>query len=138
MIGCDDNGRITRRRACVYLDLEEEDDRARLANPALYFADHEKELVILDGVHRVPVLFQRLRGIIDKGRRQENGDGRFLLLGSAAIDLLKQTGKTWRAVFLILNSGRLTRWKSAPRKLRSSGSGVDFHAAFWPRPTTLV
>ncbi len=83
-----------RQQSCVYLDLEDEDDRAKLANPALYFADHERDLVILDEVHRVPELFQRLRGIIDKGRRQNNGDGRFLLLGSAAMDLLQQSGES--------------------------------------------
>jgi uncharacterized protein len=85
---------IGTQQSCVYLDLEDEDDRAKLTNPALYFADHERELVILDEVHRVPELFQRLRGIIDKGRRQEQGEGRFLLLGSAAMDLLKQTGES--------------------------------------------
>ena len=83
-----------RQQSCVYLDLEDEDDRAKLANPALYFADHERDLVILDEVHRVPELFQRLRGIIDKGRRQNRGDGRFLLLGSAAMDLLQQSGES--------------------------------------------
>ena len=62
-------------RPSVYLDLEDEDDRVKLSNPASYFADHEQELVILDEVHRVPELFQRLRGIIDRGRRRgkENG-----------------------------------------------------------------
>jgi hypothetical protein len=43
---------IAERRSSVYLDLEDEDDRAKLANPARYFADHESELVILDEVHR--------------------------------------------------------------------------------------
>jgi uncharacterized protein len=85
---------IGKQHSSVYLDLEDEDDRAKLANPALYFADHEKELVILDEVHRAPELFQRLRGIIDKGRRQNKGEGRFLLLGSAAMDLLQQTGES--------------------------------------------
>ena len=42
----------------VYLDLEDEEDRGRLANPARYFADHANELVILNEVHRAPELFQ--------------------------------------------------------------------------------
>ena len=50
--------------------------------------------MILDEVHRVPELFQRLRGIIDKGRRQGKANGRFLLLGSAAMDLLQQSGES--------------------------------------------
>ena len=82
------------QRRSVYLDLEDADDRAKLANPALYLADHEDELVILDEVHRAPELFQPLRGIIDRGRRRGKGTGRFLLLGSAAMDLLRQTGES--------------------------------------------
>lgn len=85
---------IGAERPSIYLDLEEEDARAKLANPASYLADHDRELVILDEVHRVPELFQRLRGIIDQGRRTGKANGRFLLLGSAAIDLLKQTGES--------------------------------------------
>jgi len=81
-------------RPSVYLDLEDEDERAKLSNPVRYFADHEKDLVILDEVHRVPELFQRLRGVIDRGRRQGNENGRFLLLGSAAMDLLRQSGES--------------------------------------------
>lgn len=78
----------------IYLDLEDESDRAKLANPTRYLADHENELVILDEVHRVPELFQQLRGVIDRGRRSGKENGRFLLLGSAAIDLLKQSGES--------------------------------------------
>lgn len=82
------------RRKSVYLDLENPDDRARLDNPALYFSDHQDELVILDEVQRAPELFQRLRGVIDQGRRDGKANGRFLLLGSAAMDLLQQTGES--------------------------------------------
>jgi predicted AAA+ superfamily ATPase len=85
---------IGAQRPSVYLDLESEADRARLADPEQYFADHENELVILDEVHRMPGLFQNLRGVIDRGRRRDKKTNRFLLLGSAAIDLLKQSGET--------------------------------------------
>jgi predicted AAA+ superfamily ATPase len=85
---------VAKSRASIYLDLENEEDRARLSNPTRYFADHENELVILDEVHRVPELFQSLRGVIDRGRRQGNANGRFLLLGSAAMDLLRQSGES--------------------------------------------
>ncbi len=78
----------------VYLDLESPADRARLSDPELYLADHEKRLVILDEVHRMPDLFQSLRGAIDRGRRQGRRSGRFLLLGSASMDLLRQSGET--------------------------------------------
>lgn len=41
----------------LYLDLESEQDRAKLAQPELYLADHQDKLVILDEVHRAPGLF---------------------------------------------------------------------------------
>jgi hypothetical protein len=86
--------KVAERRPSVYLDLESAADRARLAEPALYFADHAQELVILDEIHRAPGLFEALRGVIDQGRREGRGAGRFLLLGSAAIDLLAQSGES--------------------------------------------
>ncbi|MBX9908914.1 MAG: ATP-binding protein [Beijerinckiaceae bacterium] len=81
-------------RPSIYLDLESDADRARLAEPELYLNAHEDELVILDEVHRLPGLFQNLRGLIDRGRRAGRKTGRFLLLGSASIDLLKQSGES--------------------------------------------
>jgi predicted AAA+ superfamily ATPase len=85
---------IAAGREASYLDLESVADRARLDESALYFADHADELVILDEIHRAPGLFETLRGVIDQGRREGRGTGRFLLLGSAALDLLAQSGET--------------------------------------------
>lgn len=82
------------RRPSVYLDLESVADLAKLADAERYFADHQDELIVLDEVHRLPGLFQTLRGVIDRGRRQGKAAGRFLLLGSAAVDLLKQSGES--------------------------------------------
>lgn len=86
--------RLADTRPSLYLDLESEADRARLSEPELFLADHENELVILDEVHRSPDLFQILRGLIDRGRRKGIRTGRFLLLGSASIDLLRQSGES--------------------------------------------
>jgi predicted AAA+ superfamily ATPase len=85
---------IADQQEAVYLDLESETDRTRLAEPELYFADHVNELLILDEVQRAPGIFETLRGVIDKGRREGKGTERFLLLGSAAIDLLAQSSET--------------------------------------------
>jgi len=85
---------IAEDRPSIYLDLESDADRAKLAEPELYLADHEDKLVILDEVHRRPGLFQNLRGLIDRGRRRGRRTGRFLLLGSASLDLLQQSGET--------------------------------------------
>jgi len=81
-------------RPSIYLDLESSSDRAKLSDPEAYLAVHEDELVILDEVHRAPGLFQQLRGLIDRGRRRGKTAGRFLLLGSASVDLLQQSGET--------------------------------------------
>jgi predicted AAA+ superfamily ATPase len=80
--------------SAMYLDLESAIDRAKLQNAELYLAEHRDKLVILDEVQRAPGLFQNLRGLIDQGRRQEHRYGRFLLLGSASIDLLQQASET--------------------------------------------
>lgn len=82
------------RPASVYLDLEAREDRDRLAEPTLFLRQYENSLVVLDEIHRVPELFSSLRGIIDKGRRSGHGTGRFLILGSASIDLLRQSSES--------------------------------------------
>jgi len=89
----------------VYLDLESPADRARLTDPELYLADYEDQLVILDEVHRLPGLFQSLRGLIDRGRRRGKRAGRFLLLGSASMDLLRQSGETLAGRIAYLDLG---------------------------------
>lgn len=85
---------IGQARASLYLDLESDADRTKLAEPELYLARHQDKLVILDEVHRLPDLFRNLRGLIDRTRRAGRRSGHFLLLGSASIDLLRQTGET--------------------------------------------
>ena len=85
---------IAEERASVYLDLESPADRAKLGDAVLYLSGHEDRLVILDEVQRAPELFRTLRGLIDRGRRRGVRAGRFLLLGSASIDLLKQSGES--------------------------------------------
>ena len=63
-------------------------------HPKLFLEKHKNKLVILDEIHKMPEIFQELRGIIDEGRQTGYGVGRFLILGSAALDLLKQSGET--------------------------------------------
>jgi predicted AAA+ superfamily ATPase len=105
---------IATGRPATYLDLESEADRARLTEPELYLADHTEELVVLDEVQRAPGLFETLRGVIDQGRRHGKGTGRFLLLGSAALDLLAQSGESL--------AGRLAFAELAPFDLTEVGS----------------
>lgn len=105
---------IARRQKSVYLDLEDDRDRAKLSDPARYLEGHEDELVILDEVHRTPEIFKQIRGIIDRGRRKKKINGRFLLLGSAGIDLLKQSGESL--------AGRVSFLELGPFDLLETGS----------------
>ncbi len=78
----------------VYLDLEDPADRDKLADPALYLSAQEDKLVILDEIQNAPNIFNTLRGIIDRGRRKGRKTGRFLLLGSASVALLRQSSES--------------------------------------------
>lgn len=83
-----------RGAGALYLDLEQPQDRARLADPAAYLALHADKLVILDEIHRAPEIFDVLRGQIDARRRAGRPSGHFLILGSAALPLLRQSSES--------------------------------------------
>lgn len=85
---------IAGHRKGVYLDLESSEDRGKLSDPAHYLSAHEDQLVILDEIQFMPALFQELRGLVDRGRQQGKRVGRFLLLGSASMDFLKQSSES--------------------------------------------
>lgn len=85
---------VGKQHDALYLDMESELDRAKLASPELYLRDHLDKLVIIDEVHRAPGLFPILRGLIDRNRRAGRRAGQYLLLGSASLDLLHQAGET--------------------------------------------
>ena len=81
-------------RKSIYLDLENPHDRAKLSDPQGFLTPLKDHLVILDEIQRVPDLFPALRGLIDQGRREGRRTGRFLLLGSASMELLRQSGES--------------------------------------------
>lgn len=86
--------KIAETSESIYLDLETPMERDKLVAPEAFLTLYEDALVILDEIHRVPELFQSLRGLIDRGRSQGKRTGRFLILGSASMDLLKQSGES--------------------------------------------
>ena len=85
---------IQRRLGGIYLDLESEGDLAKLSDPELYLGEKLSTLVILDEIHRAPHIFAVLRGLIDRGRRSGRRAGLYLLLGSASLEMLRQSGET--------------------------------------------
>jgi predicted AAA+ superfamily ATPase len=74
----------------VYIDLELPSDRAKLQNAELYFEYNRGKCVILDEVQREKNLFPLLRAVIDQDRRP----GRFILLGSASPELIRDSSET--------------------------------------------
>ncbi|MCY4053976.1 MAG: ATP-binding protein [Hyphomicrobiales bacterium] len=85
---------IAKQEPSVYLDLESPRDLARLADPVKFLEETGDKLVILDEIQRAPDLFMVLRGVIDKNRAAGKEGGQFLLLGSASMDLLRQSSES--------------------------------------------
>ena len=78
----------------IYLDLEAPEDLLKLSDPTSFLSGHPDKLVILDEIQRSPELFLVLRGLIDKSREQGRRAGQFLLLGSASMDLMRQSSES--------------------------------------------
>ena len=78
----------------LYLDLEDEQDRSKVIDIKSFQQQNKGKLIILDEVQRVPEIFAPIRGIVDKERRAGNRNGLFLFLGSASLDLLKQSSES--------------------------------------------
>ena len=105
----------------LFLDLEQESDRARLVNPQLFFSQYRGRLVILDEVQVMPELFAALRPEIDAARKP----GRFLLLGSASGKLLNQSSESL--------AGRVSYLELAPLLLAEIGPDADAWKRLWLR-----
>lgn len=83
----------------IYLDLESPEDRNKLSNVEQYLRARQDRLVVLDEVQRLPMLFEPLRGLIDRSRRSDvtlgtRSNGLYLLLGSASLDLIQKSSET--------------------------------------------
>lgn len=97
MLGPRQVGKTTLARALAaqwdgatrYFDLEDPDDQARLADPAFVLRPLTG-LVVLDEIQTRPDLFPLLRVLADR----PNTPARFLILGSAAPELLRHTAET--------------------------------------------
>ncbi len=77
-------------RKSVYLDLEIYEDLSKLAAPSLFLESRADKCIIIDEIQKRPDLFPELRSLIDRKRIP----GRFLILGSAGPQLLKQSSES--------------------------------------------
>ena len=89
-------------------DLEDPRERARLADPMLALADLAG-IVVLDEIQRVPELFPVLRVLADRRPLK----ARFLLLGSASPQLLRQSSESL--------AGRIAYYELPGFSLREAG-----------------
>jgi len=99
---------LAAQRPSLYLDLESPADLAKLSDPELYLGSQPGKLLILDEVQRQPELFGTLRGLIDADRRQGQNQGRFLLLGSASVELIRQSSESLAGRLAFVDLGGLT------------------------------
>jgi predicted AAA+ superfamily ATPase len=92
----------------IYLDLESPSDLSKLNEPELYFELHKGHLVVPDEIQRTPELFSVLRVVIDQRRKEGFRKGQFLILGSASLDLLKQSSESLAGRIAYLELSGLT------------------------------
>lgn len=107
-------------RPSIYLDLENPADYNKLVNPTLFFETLTEHTVILDEVQRVPTLFPVLRSIVDQNRHP----GRFILLGSASPELIRDTSESL--------AGRVAFFELSPFTLEEV-DGVSNYQTLWLR-----
>ncbi len=98
----------------VYLDLEYVADQRRLQEPDLFFRANQDKLIVLDEIQRMPELFPLLRSMID----QHRVPGRFMLLGSASPDLLRNSSESL--------AGRIIYLELSPLHLLEVRPGIDY------------
>ena len=92
-----------------FFDLEDPADLAALSEPKLALAPLSG-LVVLDEIQRLPAVFPVLRVLVDR----PDNSARFLVLGSASRDLIRQSSETL--------AGRIGHIEVTPFSLAETGS----------------
>jgi predicted AAA+ superfamily ATPase len=77
------------KKKVVFFDLEDPTDLAKLENPMLTLSKISNALIVIDEIQRKPELFSILRVLVDEHKKRK-----FLILGSASRDLIKQSSET--------------------------------------------
>ena len=107
----------------LYLDLERHSHLAQLQDAEAFLSLHRDKLVCIDEVQLRPDLFPLLRSLIDEQRKP----ARFLILGSASPELLRQSSETL--------AGRLSYVYVTPFQqrelLQADNQNQDWRALLW-------
>ena len=96
-----------------HFDLEDERDQNKMREPLLVLENLEG-LIIIDEIHHAPNLFKSLRVLVDQKKNRK-----FLVLGSASQELLKQTSESL--------AGRITFVEMTPFHLKEIESAEQLH-----------
>jgi len=81
---------VAKKCGAIYLDLENPQHQARLSDPVMFLEQQHGTLCILDETQRMPEIFPVLRALVDR----DNSNGKFMLLGSASPELLRQASES--------------------------------------------
>lgn len=94
----------------VYRDLEIKEDREEVGYGSKFFKQHKEQIIILDEIQESESLFAQIKGHIDKQRFMKNKNCKFLLLGSASLDLQRKSvaSLTGRVTFIQMTGILLT------------------------------
>ena len=115
---------VAEQRDSIYLDLEMPRDQLKLRDPEGYLRLHSDKLIVLDEIQRSPDLFNILRGIIDENRQAGRLSGQFLILGSASMDLLRQSSESLAGRISYIEMGGLN-------VLESGTERTDIHSLWF-------
>jgi predicted AAA+ superfamily ATPase len=74
----------------VYLDLERPSDIQKLTDAEWFLTSQKDQLFCIDEIQRKPELFPLIRSLVDEWGQ----NGKFLILGSASRDLLRQSSES--------------------------------------------
>ncbi len=74
----------------IYLDLEKPSDLQKLLDAEWFLSSNKESLFCIDEIQRKPDLFPLLRSLVDEWGINE----KFLILGSASCDLLRQSSES--------------------------------------------
>jgi hypothetical protein len=105
----------------IYIDLERDSDINKLNQPELFFESNKDKLICLDEIQRKPDLFPLLRSLVDSG----GINGRFLILGSASPDLIRQSSESL--------AGRIAYIELTPFSLKEVYNGHFDLMEYWNR-----
>ena len=117
--------RIAENQDSIYLDLENAEDIIKLRDPKTFLDAHSDKLVILDEIQCAPDLFKTLRGLIDKNRQTGRDAAQFLLLGSASMDLLRQSSESL--------AGRISYIEMTGLNILEAGTSKNAIQNLWQR-----